>query len=138
LKQLQIKYPLISFVSFEGIHLLIDLESRGYFEDRLICEGNCETGLLDIARHFIKENSLVIDVGANLGFYSLYFAKKYPTCQVYGYEPVSYVFNSFYRSRELNKLSNLHPCNMAVGFTHAEMDIYAASKGTYNKGTSSI
>jgi hypothetical protein len=78
LKQLQIKYPLISFVSFEGIHLLIDLESRGYFEDRLICEGNCETGLLDIARHFIKENSLVIDVGANLGFYSLYFAKNIP------------------------------------------------------------
>ena len=38
----------------------------------------------------------------------------------------------------LNNLSNLHPCRMAVGSTHAEIDIYAATKDTFNKGTSSI
>ena len=95
LKQLKVKYPTVAFVSFEEIYLLICLESGGYSENRLITEGNFETGMLEIARHFIKEDSLIIDVGANLGFYSLYFAKKYPTCQVYGYEPVSFVFNSF-------------------------------------------
>ena len=68
LKQLKVKYPTVAFVSFEEIYLLICLESQGYIEDRLITEGNYETGMLEIARHFIKEDSLIIDVGANLGF----------------------------------------------------------------------
>jgi FkbM family methyltransferase len=138
LKQLKIKYPVVASVAFEEVHLLMHLESRGYCEDRLIIERNYETGMLELARHFIREGSLVIDVGANLGFYSLYFAKKYPSCQVYGYEPVSFVFNSFNKSREINGLSNLHACRMAVGANPGKMDIYAATRDTYNRGISSI
>jgi len=138
LKQLKIQFPIISVISLEEIKFLIHINSRGYIEDNLIMNGTYDLVIPKIADYFIKKNSLIIDVGANLGFYSLYFARKYPDCKVYGYEPVSYIYNSFLKSKDLNELSNLYPYKMAVGANHEELDIYAATQESYNKGTSSI
>ena len=138
LKRLKVQYPVISLISLDDIELLIHIGSRGYIEDRLIIERKYEMDILEIAHHFIKPNSLILDVGANLGFYSLYFAKKYPDCKIFGYEPVTFIFDSFLKSKYLNGLTNLDPCKMAVGANHTKLEIYGATQDTYNKGTSSI
>ena len=138
LKRLRIEFPIVSLISLEGVKFLIQIDSRGYIEDRLILDGRYEMDIPAIAHHFIKQNSSIIDVGANLGFYSLYFAKKYPDCKIYGYEPVSYVFNSFLKSKDINNLSNLYPYKLAAGAAYEELKINSANQNTYNKGTSSI
>ncbi len=102
-----------------------------------------EVCLLELADYFIKEDTTIIDVGANLGISnlgicSLYFSKKYTSCQVHSYEPVSSVFKSFKKSLDINILTNLHPYLLTVGSECCETEIYAATETTYNKGLSSI
>ena len=138
LKKLKIKYPIIAPIRFNGVSFLIFLNSSGLLEDRLISKVGFEVCLLDLADYFIKEDTTIIDVGANLGIYSLYFSKKYTSCQVHSYEPVSSVFKSFKRSADINNLTNLHPYLLAVGSDCCETEIYAATEATYNKGLSSI
>ena len=138
LKKLKIKYPIVVPISFNDVNFLIFLTSSGLLEDRLISKVDFEACLLDLADYFIKEDTTIIDVGANIGIYSLYFSKKYPSCQVYSYEPVSSVFKSFKKSIEINSLTNLHPYLMAVGSDCTETEIYAATEASYNKGLSSI
>lgn len=41
---------------------------------------------------FNKEKLTVIDVGANIGYFSLSFLAKYPQAKVYGFEPHPYCF----------------------------------------------
>ena len=89
-------------IRFNGVSFLIFLNSSGLLEDRLISKVGFEVCLLDLADYFIKEDTTIIDVGANLGIYSLYFSKKYTSCQVHSYEPVSSVFKSFKRSADIN------------------------------------
>ena len=137
-RQFKTKYPGIAFASFEEVHFLIHLESQGVMENLIVVDGEYAVLILEVARHFIKQDSVIIDVGANIGYYSLYFAKKYPDCSVYGYEPGSLVFESFEKSKNLNRLHNLFPCNMAVGREHTTMVINAATQQTHNKGAASL
>ena len=138
IKKLKIKYPIVVPISFNEVNFLIFLTSSGLLEDRLISKVDFEACLLDLADYFIKEDTTIIDVGANIGIYSLYFSKKHPSCQVHSYEPVSFVFKSFKKSMEINSLTNLHPYLMGVGSDCAETEIYAATEASYNKGLSSI
>ena len=138
MKQLKIKYPIIAPIRFNKVSFLIFLNSSGLLEDRLISKMDFEVCLLDLADYFIQADTTIIDVGANLGIYSLYFSKKHTSCQVYSYEPVSSVFKSFKKSVDINNLTNLHPYLLAVGSDCCETEIYAATEATYNKGLSSI
>ena len=138
MKKLKIKYPILAPISINRVNYLIFLNSSGLLEDRLISKGDFEVSLLDLADYFIKEDTTIIDVGANIGIYSLYFSKKYPSCQVFSYEPVSSVFKSLKKSATINGLTNLNPYLLAVGSECSETEIYAATEATYNKGLSSI
>ena len=138
MKKLKIKYPILAPISINRVNYLIFLNSSGLLEDRLISKVDFEVSLLDLADYFIKEDTTIIDVGANIGIYSLYFSKKYPSCQVFSYEPVSSVFKSLKKSATINGLTNLHPYLLADGSECSETEIYAATEATYNKGLSSI
>ena len=138
LKKIKIKYPILAPIELNGVNFLIFLNSSGLLEDRLISKVDCEVCLLDIAEYFIKEDTTIIDVGANIGIYSLYLSKKYPSCQIYSYEPVSSVFKSFKKSIAINGLTNLNPYLLAVGSECTKTEINAATEASYNKGLSSI
>jgi len=52
----------------------------------------------------IKETDTVIDVGANIGIFSIYVKKKF-NCKVISFEPVPDIFELFKKNIELNGLS---------------------------------
>jgi FkbM family methyltransferase len=138
IKALRINYPIIDLIRFKGVEFLIYFESKGIIEELILKEGSYEGELLAIADRFIKKNTIIIDVGANIGFESLYFAKKYPANLVYSYEPTSIPFNCLSKSKDLNGLENLKIFKLGVGEKSGMVTIHAATNETYNKGLASI
>ncbi len=63
----------------------------------------------------ITETDIVFDVGANNGFFSAYAAYKAPYGQVYAFEPVPYLAEKIEKTKSINKFSNLHIANTAIG-----------------------
>lgn len=138
IKTLKIKYPIIDCIRFKGVEFLIYFESKGIIEELILKEGSYEGDLISLADYFIEENTVIIDVGANVGFESLYFSRKYPNNPVYSYEPTAIPYNCLSKSKAINSLDNLKIFKLGVGEKNGEVEIHAATEGTYNKGLASI
>jgi FkbM family methyltransferase len=62
-----------------------------------------------------KPNSIFIDVGANIGVYSLYCAQTKPDVQVYAFEPMLANFTRLVDNIGLNDPCNITPINQGMG-----------------------
>lgn len=57
---------------------------------------------------------VIVDVGANIGVYSIYIARKFPHAKVYAIEPEESNYNQLLRNIRLNKLTNINPIRAIV------------------------
>lgn len=72
----------------------------------------------------INDNSVVIDIGANIGVYSIFAAQSKNTI-VYAYEPMFDNFNLLRENIKFNKLEkNIFPFNLAIGARKEKRRLY--------------
>ena len=138
LKETKPQYPVVAPVDLSGVKFLIYLKNRGSIEEYILKEGEYEEELLRIADNLIAPDTTIIDIGANIGFLSLYWAKKFNNCQVFSYEPTGYAFECLKTSKELNRLNNLKVFKLAAGDKSCQGEVYSPTEKTYNKGLGSI
>nr|MBI3612068.1 FkbM family methyltransferase [Nitrospirota bacterium] len=73
-----------------------------------------EPETLDWLEQNLRPNDVFLDVGANIGLYSLFAAKLGRDCTVYAFEPESQNFGRLCRNLALNEATNVIPCNCAL------------------------
>lgn len=61
-----------------------------------------------------SEKLNIIDIGANVGYFSLYITKKFQNANVYSFEPFPDTFTRLNEHLKLNKAVNVKPYNLAV------------------------
>jgi tRNA A58 N-methylase Trm61 len=61
-----------------------------------------------------REGDTVVDVGAHIGVFSIYLAKKFPFIKVYAVEPDPVNHNHLERNIELNRVTNITVINKTV------------------------
>jgi FkbM family methyltransferase len=99
--------------------------------------------LLSISKFLIDgvEAPLVLDIGANLGAYSIPLAKSIQSKggTVYGYEPQKIVFYQLCGNVILNRLDNYEAFNLAVGEQNGSVEIPAINyQNHHNVGAFSL
>ena len=62
----------------------------------------------------IKKNDIVFDIGANVGYFSLYAASLEKNIKVYAFEPVPRLYQMILESKRINSLNNLFVNNIAI------------------------
>lgn len=71
--------------------------------------GKYEQDYLDLILSFTRDDSIFLDIGANLGFYSIIMGKRVRTAgKVYAFEPNEDICRLFRASAYLNGLSNFY------------------------------
>jgi FkbM family methyltransferase len=90
--------------SLQSITTYVLLEQERWFEKEM-----------EFLRHWLRSGMTVIDIGANLGVYSLPAARLVGQAgHVFAYEPGSETRTLLERSRELNAAANLHISPLAL------------------------
>lgn len=80
---------------------------------------------LRVFMHLIREARCLIDVGANIGYYSLIAARLNPQVQCYAFEPMPGALVYLKKNIELNGLGDkIEPLGMAVAETEGEVELF--------------
>lgn len=65
-----------------------------------------EFAMVNILCSYLEKDSVFLDVGANLGWYTLNVCKQYPLWKGYAFEPIPETFIRLQRNVEINQLKN--------------------------------
>jgi FkbM family methyltransferase len=76
----------------------------------------------------IKENSIILDIGANIGYFSVIAADKAMHGQVYSFEPVSLIRKQLLQNISLNRITNIHVLPFCVNNENGISDFFLAAE----------
>jgi predicted RNA methylase len=105
----------------DGIPFIVSEEDKGLSQN-LIRWGNREKAATDFFSTFIEPEDIVLDIGANIGYYVVQEVRKCK--QVYAIEPMITSYEILLKNIELNKFSNVETFNNAIGETDSKQNIY--------------
>ncbi len=72
-----------------------------------------------------KKKMVIADVGANIGYYALYFSKYYtPESEIYSFEPSVSILDVLKKNIAANKADNVHVLDLACSDKSGEVEFY--------------
>ena len=91
------------------------LKRPGLIEDCIAEKGCWEPGIAKTLAKFLKDGSIFIDVGANIGYHILYLASMFPGIKCIGFEPNPDILKQFINNIKINRFKNIAVYDHAVG-----------------------
>ena len=135
-------------ISQNGIYIELDSDIKLYINKNdyeevsmsCLCVGNYEAEetrmVFKILDYFKKnQNFTVLDIGANVGWYTLNIMKKYPAMKVFSFEPVPISYERLKNNLILNHLNVERLINIGLYKENGKMDFYYDIEGS---GASSL
>jgi len=106
----------IRFICIPGDKRLAPLDTLNF--------GEYERAELDMQYRLIPTSGTIIDVGANLGWYSMHIAKYHESCNVHAFEPIPRTFEFLNKNIQLNKLTNIKTYSLGLSDQKGKLDLF--------------
>ena len=87
---------------------------------------------IEIASRYIKNDSIILDIGANIGLHSLRFSYMAKEGLVFAFEPQPRTFAILVNNIFQNNLKNVFPLNIAIAETPEISDFFVMSDNAYS------
>ena len=75
---------------------------------------------------FIEKNMIIVDIGANIGYYTLMAAEAASEVNIYAFEPSSKTFDLLVRNLSFNQLTNAVAIRMAISDETGTKNLYVS------------
>ncbi len=93
---------------------------------------------ISVLYRYVGNNTVVLDVGANIGTHSLAFAKQHPSCMVWGFEPRPLVNSLAWANCARNGAHNVTIFPMGCGDVEAQLRLCPPLANETNVGAFSL
>ncbi len=89
--------------------------------------------------HFVQPGHVCFDIGANIGVYSMVFARlSGAPDNVHAFEPVDHIRGRFRANARLNGFQSIHLNECALGSETGSLDMHQVKEGVFRGGTSTL
>jgi FkbM family methyltransferase len=112
-------------------NFLLELDIRAYTQNRMYFK-DYDKNITDFLMPHIKGNEDFIDIGAHIGFYSLFFSTLLNAGKVFSYEANKKNFIKLKKNILLNKFKNIECYNFGISSHNGKTRLYDTS--LYNEG----
>jgi len=112
---------------------IVRLDLRGFLEQVAFFSGEYDHGVIQRLSTILKPGSIVFDIGANVGLYSialgLQLKKLSGDSKLWAFEPVKSNFDYLVHQVKINHLTNIvEPVNIALGNQEGEIQLHVVGK----------
>jgi FkbM family methyltransferase len=97
-----------------GIAMLVDAVDLHATPYTLLDFGQYERDETAFLKSVLRDGEVFLDIGANLGWYSLVLGRHCPNSRVYAFEPIPSTVEMFERNIRLNRLENIEILRMGL------------------------
>ena len=84
----------------------------------------------DILFSVLEDDAVILDIGANIGWYSLLFSKRLPRSTIYSFEPIEDTYKHLSKNIALNGASNIFPFNLGLSDKEGHITYYYFAGGS--------
>lgn len=106
--QLVVKHKKKSFIFKGKYEILYHIDPSSILDHNITKNKIWDEFLINNLKKILSENSIIFDIGANVGFATLPFSKILAPCgKIFSFEPNPYVRTKLLANIELNKLNNV-------------------------------
>jgi len=96
----------------------------------LYMHGEFEKNEISFCEKFITKNSIVLDIGANIGLHTVFFSKWAYDGMVFSFEPSHSTFNSLIKN--VSNDQNVYPLNLGLSNHNSILKFYESSDNAYS------
>lgn len=86
----------------------------------------------------VSPNDCVIDIGANMGWYSINIAKTYPQSKVHAFEPIPKTYSFLEQNIKLNHVSNIVAHHFGLSNERKDLTFYFYPEGSGNASSANL
>lgn len=116
---------------------MMELDLADWIPQDIYLTGEFEATTSNIVKRLLKPGDAAVDVGANIGYFSLLFSQCVSdTGRVFSYEPVPALVSKLKRNLELNQVRNVSISNLALSDREGTASFFAGPED--NTGLSSL
>jgi FkbM family methyltransferase len=83
--------------------------------------GHYEPQEMEMLGHLVKNGDVILDIGAHIGFTSLFLSKAFPQSQIYAFEPIPDTYAFLLKNIQYNVCENIHTFN--YGLSNKAQDV---------------
>lgn len=124
IKSIEISQEKIIFETKDRIKMFGNREDERIIPIEILNFGDCEADEILMARKFLKKDSIILDIGANIGWYCLSLFKNVSNGQIIAFEPASRTFANLKSNISINNAKNVKLYNFAVSDEKKERFFY--------------
>ena len=86
----------------------------------------------------VAPDAVVVDIGANIGWYSINIAKSYPLSKVHAFEPIPKTYSFLEKNINLNNVQNVMAHHYGLSNESKELTFYFYPEGSGNASSSNL
>ena len=126
---------------FDG-DLRVEVSLRDHIGSCVFWTGSYSKSELAILDHHLPRDGTFVDIGANMGVFSLFAAKRVPAGAVWAFEPVSCLRDQLQANVAANQFTNIHVSPLALSDHGGKQEIFVPDQpyadGTVNSSMASL
>jgi len=114
----------------DDIRLICDSLDKRHMLMEILNFGNYEPVELQMIKRFLKKDSVVLDIGANIGWYAINLSKSVPQGRIIAFEPIPKTYDYLAKNIALNELGNIKTYNIGLSDKAGYFNFYYNQKYT--------
>lgn len=108
---------------------------KGIIPFAVLNMGEYEERLWNKTSELLNNPRTILDIGGNIGYFSLYFSYLFPNSKIYCFEPIPNNFSFLKKNLLLNNFSGIFPFNLGLSNVKQQMEMVFNPEGC---GSSSL
>lgn len=114
----------ILFKTKDGLKMACNAEDKRAIPVEILNFGNHEAEELKMIRKFLKKDGVILDIGANIGWYCLNLAKDVPEGRILAFEPIPKTYEYLKKNIAINGIKNVEIHNFGLSDKNKEVIFY--------------